>query len=327
MRCDAARVSLDALLTTCASWRCEPGISQVHVWLSDGSGVGVRDLVSGVDRPAAPEMAALLCRAADDFVASYGVPRAVWGPSAAPPEAVRGWWRRRRALRTARRAESVAREWWLDHPMWVVPTDPPNGGWRDLVRNEPGRSVWERAETLPPASRWDAQARRERHAWTAGAVGEELVARELWRLARHSEWRFVNSVPVGRRGADVDHVLVGPGGVFTLNTKNHRGANVWLADRALLVNRRRTDYLRNSRSEAERATRLLSRACGFEVEVEPVIVLIDPGRLTIRGVPEDVDVITRLHLHQWASRSPRVLSADQIEAVFAAARRSSTWSH
>jgi hypothetical protein len=63
---------------------------------------------------------------------------------------------------------------------------------------------------------FEARARQDQHAWRRGAQGEESLAAELWRIARPGQWRYLHSVPVGSRGADIDHVLVGPAGVFTI---------------------------------------------------------------------------------------------------------------
>jgi Nuclease-related domain. len=61
-----------------------------------------------------------------------------------------------------------------------------------------------------------------------------------------------NDVPIGQLGANIDHVVVGPGGTFTVNTKNRSG-KVWLAPRTLLVNGIKTDYLPKAAGEAARA--------------------------------------------------------------------------
>ena len=46
---------------------------------------------------------------------------------------------------------------------------------------------------------------------------------------------MLDAVPVGTGSTDIDHVLVGPGGVFTINTKHHLGQPVWVARRTLMV--------------------------------------------------------------------------------------------
>src|SRR5690606_36128291 len=73
-------------------------------------------------------------------------------------------------------------------------------------------SNWNR-DTIP-----DSQPDPElfiRHA--LGALGELEVGRLLDQL--DSEWFAFHAVPVGSAGSDVDHIVIGPGGVFTINSK------------------------------------------------------------------------------------------------------------
>ena len=65
----------------------------------------------------------------------------------------------------------------------------------------------------------------EERAWRVGERGERVVGEELEKLASKG-WTVVHDVPVGERGANIDHVVVGPGGVFTVNSKYHVGKRV-----------------------------------------------------------------------------------------------------
>jgi hypothetical protein len=74
-------------------------------------------------------------------------------------------------------------------------------------------------------------------AFFKGAVGEEIVARELARLP--ADYHVFHSIETGGgffpwRHGDMDHVVVGPTGVFVIETKNWR-APVTLTDGRLLV--------------------------------------------------------------------------------------------
>ncbi|MDT9594232.1 nuclease-related domain-containing protein [Nocardioides zeae] len=316
------------LLSAEVSWRCEPGVNEAYVWLSDGTIAGHRDLLTGTDHLADPAYSDLLTRVLADWLAREGAscPPAVeplpWVPEG---RGILGWLGRRRARREYARQLTAYRDHRLDHPAWKAPTDPPHAGWRDLVRNEAGQALWEHAATLPKPGLLDAAGRREQRAWTTGALGEETVAKQLWQVARPGAWRVLHSVPVGNRGSDLDHVLVGPGGVFTVNTKSHRGANVWVGPNTFMVNGQRHPYLRNSRHEAARAAKLLEAAVGTPVAVRPMVVLVDPRSVNRAKAPDDVAVVTRMELVRWASRLPTVLTPEQVDAVFAAARRSTTW--
>lgn len=318
------------MLSAEVSWRREPGINRAYVWLTDGTVAGYRDLDSGTDYPTSHQHSGLMSGVLAEWLHIHGVtcagfPQEPTLPTAPPRGGLTGWLARRRARREYARAASSYREWRLDHPLWKVPTDPPHGGWRDLVRNDPGQALWQHAAQLPPPRFIDLKARGEARAWKKGALGEESVASELWRIARPGAWRYVHSVPVGSRGSDIDHVLVGPGGVFTINTKAHRDANIWVGGNTLLVNGHKQPYIRNSRHEAARASRLLSTATGIPVTIRGVIVLVEPRNLTVRNAPADVSITTRYGLKRWTSALPAVLSEEHVETIFNHVRRSTTW--
>jgi len=56
--------------------------------------------------------------------------------------------------------------------------------------------------------------------WGRGAAGEELVGNALESL-RDRGWYALHDVQLDR--GNIDHVLIGPAGIFTIETKSHRG--------------------------------------------------------------------------------------------------------
>ncbi|HEX5982948.1 MAG TPA: nuclease-related domain-containing protein [Solirubrobacterales bacterium] len=62
--------------------------------------------------------------------------------------------------------------------------------------------------------------KRDFGAWSQGAEGEEVVGKILEGLAADG-WHVIHDVSFGR--ANIDHIVVGPGGIFTVETKSHRG--------------------------------------------------------------------------------------------------------
>ena len=166
----------------------------------------------------------------------------------------------------------------------------------------------------------------EERAYRIGADGEEVVGAELARLP--SSWRVLRSIPIGKRSSDIDHLVIGPGGVFTVNTKHHPGANVWIGGNNLLVNRKKMFYVRNSRFEAQRAARILSEACGFGVPTFGVIAVLGAeGGVRIKEQPADGDVylLDCEDLSAWLKMRSSVLLPHQIAVLFWWARRSTTW--
>ena len=56
--------------------------------------------------------------------------------------------------------------------------------------------------------------------WLQGAEGEEVVGEILEKLAGEG-WYVLHDVSFGR--GNIDHIVVGPGGIFTVETKSHAG--------------------------------------------------------------------------------------------------------
>ena len=180
-------------------------------------------------------------------------------------------------------------------------------GWQDLSKNQAGQSARKRAvELRKEAPIKSVLARllgspREERDWAVGADGEVEVARRLRKLG--GGWHVIHSVPVGGMGADIDHVVIGPTSVLTLNTKNHGKHRVTVTRGGVYVNGQPTEYLRNSRFEAKRTRELLSAVCG-NVEVQPVIVIM-AADFKVKSEPTDVNVVGRKSIAGWlkASRS------------------------
>jgi Nuclease-related domain len=59
-------------------------------------------------------------------------------------------------------------------------------------------------------------------AWRQGAAGERRTARLLGPLERHG-WAVLHDLAIPHSQANIDHLLIGPGGVFVIDSKQYRG--------------------------------------------------------------------------------------------------------
>ncbi len=210
-----------------------------------------------------------------------------------------------------------------EHSTEQTPGDPD-----DLALNKPGASLRVKAGEIQHVHPFLVFVLRlfgvhsQERAWRRGAEGEEEVA---WRLLKLGEgWRVLHSVPIGAGETDIDHVVIGPPGVFTLNSKNHLGKRVTVYERAIYVSGSKQPYLSKSRAEGNSATKLLSAQCSFPVTVKPMPVIM-ANELNFKGRPTDVDVVARKRVAKWLSSQPERLAPAEIESIYAAARRRSTW--
>ncbi len=161
--------------------------------------------------------------------------------------------------------------------------------------------------------------------WYQGALGEIEVGRMLSQLGE--EWFVRHSVPIGAGTKDVDHLVIGPGGVFAINTKHHAGAKIWVVDHTLGINNSTTRHLANGRRDASDVARRLSAKAEFPVSVRPVVALVDPQSVTDRRAPHDrpVAVLDARRLVAWLEARPRQLSDTKLSLLKLAAEEPETW--
>jgi len=207
-----------------------------------------------------------------------------------------------------------------------------HAGWDDLAARVPGSAaIAAAAEARAAAPVRSVLARlmgvhTTERAWRLGAAGERRVGRQLERLTKNDpRWRCLHAIPVGRRGADIDHLVIGPGGVFTLNAKHHPGARLWVGGDTFMVNGARQPYVRNSRHEASRASRLLSAAVGHSIAVTGVVVPVGAQDVKIKMRPTDVVIVPRRQLRRWLASLPQALPGAIVDSIYEQARRSTTW--
>ncbi|MBK3571741.1 NERD domain-containing protein [Streptomyces sp. MBT62] len=198
----------------------------------------------------------------------------------------------------------------------------------DLAENRPGAALIEAIAARGPSrgrrlltralrrpSEWDS--------WFVGLEGERRVGRELARLSPHG-WRVLHGVPKSN-GGDIDHLLIGPGGVFSINTKCHQGASVWVGDTMAKVNGGQpAPYARASRAEAAYVQGVLERHCGFPVPVEPVLVFVGVTALHRAATQYTVRIYQEREVSALGPLTGR-LTAAQIEQVYAVARHRRVW--
>ena len=185
---------------------------------------------------------------------------------------------------------------------------------------ESGARIWGRPAGGSAVAR-AAELKRESEQWSAGAIGEQKVGLELERLPAGAWWVF-HDIPRGANGTNVDHLVIGVGGVFTVNSKNVSG-NVWVAERTLMVNGVSENYFPVAVSEAKDVSRRVSSANSFAVVARPLLVFLELP--TIKAMPADVTVLHLGNVVDWISRQPPIYTAEQAYAIVGAADRLATW--
>ncbi|WP_028045186.1 nuclease-related domain-containing protein [Cellulomonas sp. URHE0023] len=139
-------------------------------------------------------------------------------------------------------------------------------------------------------------------------------------------WQVIHDVPLGRQGSLVEHLLIGPGGAFTVAERRHPGQKVVVDGRSLEVDGRSMPYLRDAKLEAGRVRGLLLSAGCANVNVRGVVVV--QGDLEIRSgaVQSETVVMARQDVQSMFRAMPVRLDVHRVAAIAHVARQRATWS-
>lgn len=157
--------------------------------------------------------------------------------------------------------------------------------------------------------------------WVASAALE--VCRGLDRLG--DEHHVLHAVPTSLTGDVVDHLVIGPSGVFAVHCASAAGQDVWVSARTFMIAGHRLPDLRQAEHSVGVVERCLSEASGIDLQATGVVAVVDPENLTVQERPRDVVVLESSQLVRWLSRRARVLDDVTVSALAAVAARPSTW--
>lgn len=182
----------------------------------------------------------------------------------------------------------------------------------DLAPNRPGEALLIALDRDPaPARRLRADP-RQRALTAEQAIGEVLDGLE------GAGWHTLHSVPLPG-GARIHHLLIGPGGLFSVHTLPARKQRVRVAHPMVTVGRADPrPLLREIRADADRASFALT------AEIRPVLVVSGATGLDVTVPPREVRIARDGEVSAVA-RIGGVLKPADVEALHAMARDRRTW--
>jgi nuclease-like protein len=154
-------------------------------------------------------------------------------------------------------------------------------------------------------------------AWRRGAVGERRTARLLAPLERHG-WAILHDLAVPGSPANIDHLAIGPGGLFVIDSKQYRGRLQLDASRKLWHGRHPlAPALRAVSWEADQAAQVLPDP---GMAVAPIVAVhgaqVPWGKVVVDGVP----VVPARRLPSLLRQLPPVLGPERVAALADQAR-------
>lgn len=154
----------------------------------------------------------------------------------------------------------------------------------------------------------------EREAFDA-ARGERIVGRELDALP--TEWVVLHSLTSPGGSGDLDHVVVGPGGLFAVTTRFVVGDRVVVAEDHLLTGGWSMPFARASASATRRTAQLASRSLPPAVVPRGVVIVAGAHGVRVGARSRSVEVHDVRRVRDWLGSLPPVLDAASVERVAA----------
>jgi hypothetical protein len=146
-------------------------------------------------------------------------------------------------------------------------------------------------------------------AWRRGAAGERRTARLLNQLERQG-WVVLHDLAIPGSRANLDHLVIGPGGVFVVDSKLYRGrlrldssGRLWHGHYPLAATLQAVSF------EADQAALVLTDP---DVVVRPIMavhgVQVPWGKVVTHGVP----VVPARRLPSMLGQHPAVLGPQRV---------------
>lgn len=156
------------------------------------------------------------------------------------------------------------------------------------------------------------------------AMAQKRVADSLSELG--PKWIVLHDLPVRGETDLIDHLVLGPGGVFALSTWPVFGQDIWVGGRTIKAGKHEFAVLPMAEKLADLAAQALSDASGVLVSCGAVLVLVNEGQVSVPITPIAVKLTTVDSALEWLRGRPVVLDDDGVSVIRAAAERPSTWS-
>jgi hypothetical protein len=146
-------------------------------------------------------------------------------------------------------------------------------------------------------------------AWRRGAAGERRTAQLLGPLERHG-WAVLHDLAVPRSRANIDHLVIGPGGVFVIDSKQYRGrlqldpsGGLWHGRYPLAPTLKAVSF------EADQAAVVLPDP---GMAVVPIVAVhgaqVPWGKVAVDGIP----VVSARRLPSMLRQLPAVLGPERV---------------
>jgi hypothetical protein len=140
-----------------------------------------------------------------------------------------------------------------------------------------------------------------------GIEGEEITAKVLESLG--NDYKVLHSIPLEFNKKDLDHIIVGPTGVFLVNSKNYRSKSLLIDNEYIIYNKKRYTDPIDIRRDSDLVEKL------FNIKVNPILCLINNNNLKIKSS----NITKVLHVNKildYIEKKEKIYSNEQVIKIY-----------
>jgi hypothetical protein len=146
-------------------------------------------------------------------------------------------------------------------------------------------------------------------AWLTGAEGEERTGK-LLRPLEGQGFRVINDRLIPHSQANIDHVVVGPPGVFVIETKNYAGRVKIHDDEVWVAGHRRTEIVAQAKREAAAVAAVVAPTA-----VTPLLCVHRAELGWFKMEPGGVRIVGPREMVKFLRKAPAKLSPDEVNRL------------
>ncbi len=145
---------------------------------------------------------------------------------------------------------------------------------------------------------------------------QRTTARRL-KVLRAAGYLALNARTIPDTGSVIDHLVIGPGGIFTIDSqKMDKRLPIRAIDGKLFhgpINQ--VEKLDHARYEAERAAALIAAELGYKVRVRPTMIIYGPKLSWVIMRLKGVDVFDGGHVGAYFRKQSKATAGKQLDTA------------
>jgi len=157
----------------------------------------------------------------------------------------------------------------------------------------------------------------KRRIWSKGAKGEKIVAKKLKKLPK--KYTAIRDVKIPNLGGDIDHVVVGPTGIYVIETKNYKPTYIPDEDCWYHTSGRKSPQnpAKQVKLQASKLNDFLVRKLGKKLNkttINPVISPINHNLILKKDI-KSYEIVFPEDLVSYLSHQKKILSSKEVKEI------------